>query len=159
MMRDEVVTRRKWIAVQHFLDLFGATNLIPGPNSTEMAIHIGYVRARWAGLVMAGACFILPAMLIVIALAWAYAEFGQTPQAGWLLYGVKPVIIAIVVQALRGLGRKAVKGPLTALVGAAVLVLYFLPLTIALGLIAAVLLIRFKVNSTWLVLGGWLQDG
>jgi chromate transporter len=126
MMRDEVVHRRKWLDDQHFLDLLGATNLIPGPNSTEMAIHIGFVRAGWAGLVVGGACFILPAMLIVTVLAWGYKRFGATPQAAWLLYGVKPIIIAVIVQALWGLGQKAVKGPLTAIVGLVVIALYFL---------------------------------
>jgi chromate transporter len=106
--------------------LLGATNLIPGPNSTEMAIHLGFVRAGWAGLIVGGASFILPAMLIVMALAWAYVRFGSTPEASWLLYGIKPAVIAIIVQALWGLGQKAVKGPLTALVGLAVLALYFL---------------------------------
>ncbi len=125
MMRDEVVARRKWLADQHFLDLLGATNLIPGPNSTEMAIHIGYVRAGWRGLLVAGACFILPAMLIVTGLAWAYTQFGTTPRAAALLYGVQPVVIAIIAQALWGLGRQAVKGPLTALVGLVVAALYF----------------------------------
>ncbi len=126
MFRDEVVRRRKWVDDQHFLDLLGATNLIPGPNSTEMAIHLGYARAGWAGLIVGGACFILPAMLIVMALAWAYVRFGALPQAASLLYGVKPVVIAIIAQALWGLGRKAVKGPLTAGVGLTVLALYFL---------------------------------
>ncbi len=126
LMRDEVVTRRRWLDDQRFLDLLGATNLIPGPNSTEMAIHIGYVRAGWAGLIAGGVCFITPAMLIVMALAWAYVRFGSTPEAGWLLYGIKPVIIAVIAQALWGLGQKAVQGPLTALVGLAALVLYFL---------------------------------
>lgn len=126
MFRDETVKRRQWITEQHFLDLLGATNLIPGPNSTEMAIHLSFVRAGWAGLIVGGACFIGPAMVTVLALAWAYVRFGSTPEAGWLLYGVKPVVIAIIAQALWGLGQKAVKGPLTAGVGLAVLVLYFL---------------------------------
>jgi chromate transporter len=125
MFRDETVERRRWVTDQHFLDLLGATNLIPGPNSTEMAIHLGFMRAGRAGLIAAGASFIVPAMLITLALAWAYVRFGSTPEAGWLLYGVKPVVIAIIVQALWGLGQKAVKGPLTAAVGLAVLVLYF----------------------------------
>jgi len=126
MFRDEVVKRRKWIDDQHFLDMLGATNLIPGPNSTEMAIHLGFVRAGWTGLVVGGAAFILPAMLIVIGLAWVYVQFGATPEAGWLLYGVKPVMIAIIIQALWGLGRTAIKGVLTAVVGAVVLALYLL---------------------------------
>jgi len=126
MMREEVVRRRKWLSDQEFLDLLGATNLIPGPNSTEMAIHLGYLRAGWRGLIVGGTLFILPAMLIVLACAWAYVRFGATPQALWLLYGVKPVIIAVVVQALFGLLRTAVKGPLLAIVGAVVLGFYIL---------------------------------
>lgn len=109
MMHDEVVERRKWLDDQQFLDLLGVTNLIPGPNSTEMAIYIGYRRAGWMGLILGGVCFIMPAMLIVMALAWVYVRFGSTPQAGWLLYGVKPVVIAIIIQALYKLGQKAVK--------------------------------------------------
>ena len=104
----------------------GATNLIPGPNSTEMAIHIGLVRAGWRGLVVAGSCFILPAMLIVWALASIYVKYGSLPEATFLVYGIKPVIIAIVVQALWGLGKSAIKGPLTALIGATVMMLFFL---------------------------------
>lgn len=126
LMHEEIVRRRRWVTDQHFLDLLGATNLIPGPNSTEMAIHLGFVRAGWRGLIAAGTLFILPAMLIVLALAWVYAEFGSTPQATWLLYGIKPVIIAIVTQALLGLRKAAVKGPLTGVVGAAALGLYLL---------------------------------
>ena len=126
LFRDEVVRRRKWLGDQQFLDLLGATNLIPGPNSTEMAIHLGYARAGWPGLIVSGACFILPAMFIVMALAWAYVEFGALPQAAALFYGVKPVIIVIVAQALWALGQKAVKGWLTASAGLAVLALYFI---------------------------------
>jgi chromate transporter len=125
MYRDEVVTRRKWLDDQEFLDLLGVTNLIPGPNSTEMAIHIGLRRAGWAGFLLAGACFILPASGIVLVLAWLYVRYGSAPQAGWLLAGVQPVVIAIILQALWGLGRKAVKGPLTALAGLLALALYF----------------------------------
>jgi chromate transporter len=117
MMRDEVVERRRWMTDTEFLDLLAATNLIPGPNSTEMAIHIGYKRGGLSGLFLAGGCFILPACLIVGAIAWGYVRYGDTPQVGWLMYGVSPVIIAIVAQALWKLGRSAVKGPLTALVG------------------------------------------
>ena len=126
MMHDEAVRRRGWLTDQEFLDLVGATNLIPGPNSTEMAIHLGFRRAGWPGLLAGGLCFILPASLIVTALAWVYVRFGSTPQAGWLLYGVKPIIIAIIIQALWTLGRKAVTGPLVAAVGLAVLILSFL---------------------------------
>jgi chromate transporter len=109
MMEDEIVRRRRWLESEEFLDLLGATNLIPGPNSTEMAIHVGHKRAGWPGLVVAGACFILPAVAITWALAWSYVSYGRLPEVAGLLYGVKPVIIAVVVQALWGLGRSAVK--------------------------------------------------
>jgi len=126
MMHAEVVKRRKWLDDQRFLDILGATQLIPGPNSTEMAIHIGFLRAGWPGLIVGGLCFILPAVLIVTALAWAYVRFGSLPEVSSALYGIKPVIIAVIAQALWNLGRKAVKDPLTAVVGVAVLALYFL---------------------------------
>lgn len=126
MMHDEVVTRRRWMEEQHFLDLVGATNLIPGPNSTEMAIHIGYERAGWRGLIAAGLCFIMPAVLIVLALAWLYVDYGSTPQGDALMYGIKPVIIAIVVQALYKLVPTALKGPLLAAVGVGALAAYLL---------------------------------
>src|SRR5262245_23613581 len=109
MFEDEVVRRRQWLTHQEFLDLLGATNLIPGPNSTELAIHIGHRRAGWPGLLVAGACFILPAALLVWALAAAYVHYGRLPAVSALLYGVKPVIVAVVLQALWGLGRTAIK--------------------------------------------------
>jgi chromate transporter len=164
MMRDEVVRRRAWLDDQRFLDLLGATNLIPGPNSTEMTIHLGFLRAGWCGLVVGGACFILPAMLIVMALAWGYVHFGTTPAVGWLLYGVKPVVIAIIVQALAGLIPQAIKGPLTAVVGLGTLVLYALGVNeIALLGIAGVVVMlghnvqrwqQSRVASVVLALGG-----
>jgi chromate transporter len=126
MMREEVVVRRKWLTDQAFLDLVGATNLIPGPNSTEMAIHLGYLRAGWRGLVLAGVLFILPAMLIVLAIAMLYTRYGTLPEIGALLYGIKPVMIAVVAQALWGLSRTAIRGPVLAVVGVAVLALYLL---------------------------------
>jgi chromate transporter len=107
-MEHEVVARRGWLTREKFLDLVGATNLIPGPNSTELAIPIGWHRARWLGLLVAGACFILPAAVIVIGFARAYVRFGQLPQTTAVLYGVKPVIIAIVIQALWRLARTAI---------------------------------------------------
>src|SRR3990170_7676903 len=100
MFRQEFVQRRKWLTDEQFLDLLGATNLIPGPNSTEMAIHLGFLRAGWAGLIAGGVGFVAPAVLIVLACAGLYGRWGATPQASWLLYGVKPVIIAVVVQAV-----------------------------------------------------------
>jgi chromate transporter len=126
LMRDEVVRRRRWMAEQQFLDLLGASNLIPGPTSTELAIYLGYARAGWRGLVLAGTLFILPAALISLALAWLYVRYGSSPQAVWLLYGIKPVIIAVVVQAIWALARTAVKGWLLAAIGALVLALYAL---------------------------------
>lgn len=111
IMEDEIVRRRKWVSREQFLDLLGAVNLIPGPNSTEMAIHIGYLRAGVMGLIVAGSCFILPAVIIVGAMAWAYVKFGRLPQVSGILYGVKPVVIAIIAQALWRLGRSAVKTP------------------------------------------------
>lgn len=126
MMEDEVVRRRRWLSREAFLDLLGATNLIPGPNSTEMAIHIGHRRAGWPGLLVAGICFMLPAALIVTALAWAYTSFGRLPRVEGLLYGVKPVIIAIVLQALWNLGRTAIKTRALALVGLAAAAANFL---------------------------------
>lgn len=128
MMEDEVVRRRRWMTHDEFLDLLGATNLIPGPNSTEMAIHIGHRQAGWKGLVVAGASFILPAMLIVTGFAWAYVRYGSVPQVKNVLYGVKPVIIAIVLQALWPLGRTALKTKLLAVIGIAGVILTFLGL-------------------------------
>ncbi len=107
MMRAEVVDRLKWLSDREFLDLLAATNLIPGPNSTEMAIHLGYRRAGIPGLLVAGASFIVPAALIVGGIAWGYARYGETPAVGWLMYGIAPVVIAIVVQALVKLGQAA----------------------------------------------------
>jgi chromate transporter len=128
MMEDEVVRRRRWMTHDEFLDLLGATNLIPGPNSTEMAIHIGHRRAGWKGLVVAGTSFILPAMLIVTGFAWAYVRYGSVPQVKSVLYGVKPVIIVIVLQALWSLGRAAMKTKLLAVIGIAGVILAFLGL-------------------------------
>lgn len=126
LMEDECVRRRRWLSHEEFLDMVGATNLIPGPNSTELAIHIGRFRGGTAGLIVAGACFILPAMLLVMACGWLYVTYGQLPQVGALLYGVKPVIIAIVLLALWSLGKSAVKTPALAVIGTAAAVANFL---------------------------------
>ena len=125
MMRQELVERRHWLPDQEFLDLFGAANLIPGPSSTELAILLGYRRAGWRALILAGVLFILPAMLLVYAFAWAYVRYGTLPAAQHLLYGVKPIIIAIIALALWGLRRTALKGPVhvIATVGAGALLL------------------------------------
>lgn len=109
MMEEEVVRRRRWMSREDFLDLIGATNLIPGPNSTEMAIHVGFLRAGWPGLIAAGVCFIVPAAAVTLVFAWAYQRYGALPQAQDVLYGIKPVIIAVVGQALWSLSRSALK--------------------------------------------------
>jgi chromate transporter len=146
IMRDEVVRRRRWLDDQAFLDLLGATNLIPGPNSTEMTIHLGFLRAGWPGLIAGGVCFVLPAMLIVMGLAWAYVRYGSTPAAASLMYGIKPVVIGLIVNALWALGRRAVKGWLTGAVGVAVLVLYFLGLNEIALLFAGGLVVMLAAN-------------
>ncbi len=110
MMEDEVVERRGWLSRQHFLDLIGATNLIPGPNSTEMTMHVGYERAGWRGLFVAGACFIGPAVLLTGLAAWAYVQYGELPVVEPFLYGIKPAVLAVIAGALWKLGRKAIKG-------------------------------------------------
>lgn len=154
MMREEVVRRRGWMDDQRFLDLLGATNLIPGPNSTEMAIHIGNERAGRRGLVVAGTLFILPAMLIVLALAWVYARYGTYPEASAIMYGIKPVIIAIVVQALSALGRTAVKDVLTAVAFLAVLGLFLLGVNELLLLLMVGLVVMLARNLRRLRQGG-----
>jgi len=126
MMREELVRRRGWVSDERFVDLMGATNLIPGPNSTELAIHLGHDRARGRGLVLAGLCFILPAALIVTGLAWAYVEYGDTPSVEWLLYGVVPAVLGIVAWALVGLLRTVVKGAWWGVLAAAALAAYLL---------------------------------
>jgi len=116
LMEAEVVRRRRWLSHEEFLDLVGATNLIPGPNSTEMAIHVGYRKGGVAGLIVAGVCFILPAAAIVTLIAWAYVQYGTVPELGVVLRSVKPVIIVVVIQAMWSLGKAAIKTPLLAAV-------------------------------------------
>ena len=137
MMEDEVVTRRGWMTRERFLDLIGATNLIPGPNSTEMAIHIGFVRAGIVGLLVAGVSFILPAALITLGCAWVYERFQTVPQAEALLYGIKPAVIAVILSAVWRLGKTAAKGPFLIVVGFLVL-----------------LLVLFGINEIIALLGG-----
>jgi len=148
MLEDEVVTRRAWLSRQHFLDLVGATNLIPGPNSTEMTMHVGYERAGWRGLFTAGACFILPAVLITGGFAWLYVGYGSLPEVEPFLYGIKPAVIAVILGAVWKLGRTAVKGWRFAVLG--------------LGVAASVLA---GLNEVWALLAGgligtlWLRAG
>lgn len=118
-MHDEFVKRRRWFSSEEFLDLLGATNLIPGPNSTEMAIHIGFTRAGIPGLIVAGLCFITPAALIVAAVAVLYVGYGTLPQFEAMLYAVKPVVIAVILRAIIDLGRTAIKGALLGVLGVA----------------------------------------
>lgn len=126
LMREELVRRRAWVTDERFADLMGATNLIPGPNSTELAIHLGHERAGWRGLLLAGVAFILPAALMVTGLAWAYVEYGDTPAIDGILYGVVPVVVAIIAWALAGLGRTVLKSPWLALLAVAALASYLL---------------------------------
>ena len=126
MMRREFVQQRQWLSDEHFVDLIGAVNLIPGPNSTELGMYIGYVRAGWLGLLVAGACFIGPAMGIVLGFAWVYVTYGSLPAIGWIFYGLKPVVVAIIAQALWGLGRTALKGWLPVVFGVGVVALYLI---------------------------------
>lgn len=123
MMQEEVVRKRKWFTEQHFLDLVGATNLIPGPNSTEMAIHIGYEKAGWKGLIVAGLCFILPAVLITGIFAWLYKEFGQLPEVKPFIYGIQPAIIAIILGAVFPLAKKSLKSIELVVIGVIALLL------------------------------------
>lgn len=122
MMQNEVVVRRKWMSEQHFLNLLGATNLIPGPNSTEMAIHIGYDKAGWKGLLAAGLCFIVPAVLITGVFAFLYHQYGQLPQVQPYIYGIKPAIIAVIIGAVYPLAKKSIQSVFLGLVGLTVLV-------------------------------------
>ena len=148
MLEDEVVTRRGWLGRQHFLDLVGATNLIPGPNSTEMTMHVGYERAGRKGVFTAGACFILPAVLITGVFAWLYVTYGSLPEVEPFLYGIKPAVIAVILGAVWKLGRTAVKGWRFAVLG--------------LGVAGAVLA---GLNEVWALLAGgvigalWLRAG
>ncbi|MBI5301596.1 MAG: chromate efflux transporter [Chloroflexi bacterium] len=146
MLRAETVHRRKWVDEQRFLDLLGMVNLIPGPSSTELAISLGFVRAGWRGLILGGVCFILPAMLLVLALAWMYVQVGALPQVGAVLYGIKPGVIAIILQALWNLGRTAVKGWLTSVVGVVVFVAYLLGANELVLLIAGGLVVMASRN-------------
>lgn len=126
MMQVEVVRKRKWMDDQHFLDLMGATNLIPGPNSTEMAIHIGYDRAGWKGLIVAGLCFIVPAVLITLVFAVLYKNYGQFPQLQPFIYGITPAIIAIIAAAVYPLAKRSLKSTQLWIIGISALVLNFI---------------------------------
>ncbi|HLP90353.1 MAG TPA: chromate efflux transporter [Nostocaceae cyanobacterium] len=162
MIEDEVVKRRQWITREHFLDLLGATNLIPGPNSTEMAIHIGFIYGGWLGLIVAGISFILPAVLITGLFAWVYVNYGTLPQVYPLLYGIKPAVLAVIINALWSLTKKAVKTRQLLIIGVIVgLVNYTLQINeviiLLLGGFVGMLWLRFRHNqgnSTNLLIAG-----
>jgi chromate transporter len=152
LMRREIVERRRWVGEQRFLDLFAASNLIPGPTSTELAIFLGYEAAGWPALILAGALFILPAMVIVLSLAWAYVRFGSLPQTSWILYGVTPVVIGIVLDAIWRLGRDAITGLAWLMLAAAAFALVLLQVNVlavllGAGTVAAVVVNRGRLRS------------
>jgi chromate transporter len=165
MMEDEVVRRRRWLTREQFLDLLGVVNLIPGPNSTEMAIQIGYRVAGWRGLLTGGLCFILPAALLTLGVAWAYVRYGMLPQAAGMLYGIKAVMIAVVLQAIWKLSRTAVKTKLLAVIGVLAIVatatgVNLLAVLFGAGILAAIaerswseLTIIPKRSAAWLAPG------
>jgi len=165
MLREEAVSRRRWMSDQHFLDLLGATNLIPGPNSTEMVIHAGYEQAGWRGLMVGGSLFILPAAAITLGFAWLYERYGTTPTGEWLLYGVKPVVIAVVAQAIWGVARTAMRGWLLTLLGVAAFLLSLLgvnelALLLGAGILIALISGRRRlpgVTSFAFPLASWLR--
>ncbi|HSY59967.1 MAG TPA: chromate efflux transporter [Terriglobales bacterium] len=149
MMRRELVDRHKWISEQDFLDLFGIMNLIPGPSSTETVIAMGYWRAGWPALILAGVLFILPAMLMILALSWAYVRYGSLPAAQWILYGVNPIVISIIADALWSLGRAALKNMWLASMAVVALVLYFKGVSVvAIILGAAALMAAFAYSKS-----------
>ncbi|CAN5440474.1 chromate efflux transporter [soil metagenome] len=165
MMHDELVRRRRWVSNDQFVDLVGATNLIPGPNSTELAIYLGWDRARGRGLVLAGVCFILPDALMVGVLAWSYVEYGQTPALEGILYGIKPVVIAIVVQALLKLVPTVAKTRALAVLAALAVAAYLagineLVLLAAGGILAGgwrvLRTVRADRLSSWLPIGAFV---
>ncbi len=147
IMRDEVVARRKWLSEQQFLDMIGATNLSPGPSASKLAMYIGHARAGWSGLCAGGLAFMAPAVAIMLVLAWAYVRYEATPAAGWLLYGIKPVIIPLIVQALWNLGQSAVKGRITALVSMAVFTLTFTGINLLALLVGGGLIVLIARNG------------
>lgn len=140
MMEEEIVRKRHWLSHEHFLDLIGATNLIPGPNSTEMALHCGQERAGWKGLLVAGACFILPAVIITGSLAWAYQQYGTLPEVTPFIYGIKPAIIGVVISLMITLGRKALKSIELAFIG-----------------IICILLALYGINEIFILFGAGLS--
>lgn len=147
MLRGEAVTRRQWLTDQRYLDMVGAANLVPGPSSTQTVMHTSYARAGWPGLFVGGMLFILPAALLTTAFAWLYVRYGTTDAGMWLLYGIKPVIIAVVVQALWGLGRTAVKSVLLGIFCAAVFALFLIGVNVIVLIFGSALLVMLIENA------------
>ena len=157
MMRSELVMRRGWVSEQELLDFIGGASLLPGPTSTEVALMLARRRKGWAGLIVGGACFILPSMLLVLVLSWAYVSYGTTDAGAGMLFGIKPVVVAIIANAVVGLARTAVKRRLLAVVAGAGLAAYFLgvsPLLILLGAALVVALVENRHRLTRAVPGG-----
>ena len=159
MMEDDVVKKRKWMTQKHFLDLVGATNIIPGPNSTEMTMLCGYERAGWKGLFVAGFCFIFPAVIITAVFAWLYQEYGQLPEVEPYIYGIKPAVIAIILMAVYRLGKKAIKNTELAILGVITLIACLLGLNEVISLFGCGLLpfthvlpLRFCHHSNFFLL-------
>ena len=148
LMHHEIVVRRKWIDDQRFLDLMSATMLLPGPNATEIAGHLGLIRAGWLGLILAGWLFIIPGTAAIILVAWAYVTYGSLPEVGWVLYGIKPAVIAIIVQAIWSLAKRGIKKPLLIVVGLGVSGLYLLGLNEILLLLGGAMLVLL-LQSGW----------
>jgi chromate transporter len=123
LMEERFVRRKEWLTRERFLDLFGAASMLPGPSSTELVIYLGEVRGGFAGMLVAGGCFILPSAFLVVALAWAYLKYGSVPQVEGLLFGIKPVVVALMAQAIWNLSRSALKNPRLAFLAVAIVVL------------------------------------
>ena len=153
MMEDEIVTKRQWMTRDFFMDLIGAINLIPGPNSTQMAIMCGYYRAGWIGLIIAGVCFILPAVIITGFFAFLYVRFGSLPAVGPFLYGIKPAVITIILSAIYKLGTKALKNWRIGFLGLAVIIATLL----GLNAITAILVVGL-LGMVWMNLGRMIRD-
>lgn len=158
MMEEEIINKREWITREKFMDLIGATNLIPGPNSTELAIHLGYERGGLLGLLLAGTFFIFPAMVIVLLFAITYVKYGSIPQVGSILYGMKPVIMAIILQALYRLGKSVIKNKISLVLGLFTISVYLLgikeiPLLFIAGIIMMAIANKEKVKNKILGIG------
>jgi chromate transporter len=149
MMRREIVEKHRWTSEQEFLDLLGICSLLPGPTAAEMAIALGYERAGWPALFLGGGLFILPAIVMVVALAWAYVRFGMLPASQWILYGAVPIVIAIIVDALWGLGRAAIKNVWLAALSVVVILLYFRGVSVVATILGAGILSGVVAFANW----------